>query len=57
MGLAGPRLKLETIHLEAPKPDAGGARARAFLLILTAVMVALPVVLFLVFGLKSVPAK
>jgi hypothetical protein len=48
---------LETIHLEAPKPDAGGARARAFLLILTAVMVALPVVLFLVFGLKSVPAK
>jgi len=43
--------------VEAPKPDGRGARARAFLLIVTAVMLALPVVLFLVFGLKSTPAK
>jgi len=55
--LAGFLLKTETIHLEAPKPDGRGARARAFLLIVTAVMLALPVVLFLVFGLKSTPAK
>jgi hypothetical protein len=57
VGLAGFLLKAETIHPEPPQPDGRGARARAFLLILTAVMVALPVVLFLVFELKSSPAK
>jgi len=55
--LAGFHLKAETIHLEAPKSDGRAARARAILLILTAVMVALPLVLFLVFGFKSAPAK
>jgi len=55
--LGGLLLKAESQSPEEPQADASARRARTLILLLTAAMVVLPIVLFLAFGLKSVPAR
>jgi len=54
---AGLRLKADSQNPEASALGASARRTRTLLLLVTAIMVMLPIALFLAFGLKTVPAR
>jgi hypothetical protein len=48
---------MDSEPLEAAKPDARAQRAKTIIVVLTALFIAVPVILYLFFGNRAAPAQ